>query len=89
MLESYSIIETAILSIIIIFTIHYLFDYLKNTLTIYKTNNVLHKHNEKYQEILDIMQSTQTNQNTSNPTSPRISMKDELKNFLRGSNQGN
>ena len=44
---------------------------------------------EAYQEILDIMQSTQTNQNTSNTTSPRISMKDELKNFLRGSNQGN
>ena len=43
----YSIVETAILSIIIIFTVHYLFDYLKNTLTVQKTNNVLHKHNEK------------------------------------------
>ena len=77
----YSIIETAILSIIIIFTIHYLFDYLKNTLTIYKTNNVLHKHNEKYQEILDIMQS---NKDTTSKEAP--SMKDELKNFLRRRN---
>ena len=77
----YSIIETAILSIIIIFTVHYLFDYLKNTLTVYKTNNVLHKHNEKYQEILDIMQ---TNKDNTKETTP--SMKDELKNFLRSRN---
>ena len=77
----YSILETAILSIIIIFTVHYLFDYLKNTLTVYKTNNVLHKHNEKYQEILDIMQ---TNKDNTKETTP--SMKDELKNFLRSRN---
>ena len=79
----YSIVETAILSIIIIFTVHYLFDYLKNTLTVYKTNNVLHKHNEKYQEILDIMQSNKINTNTKETTP---SMKDELKNFLRSRN---
>lgn len=77
----YSIVETAILSIIIIFTVHYLFDYLKNTLTVHKTNNVLHKHNEKYQEILDIMQS-----NKDNTKDTRPSMKDELKNFLRSRN---
>ena len=47
----YSIVETAIISIILIFTVHYLFDYLKNTLTVYKTNNVLHKHNEKYHKL--------------------------------------
>ena len=79
----YSIVETAILSIIIIFTVHYLFDYLKNTLTVHKTNNVLHKHNEKYQEILDIMQSNKINTNTKETTP---SMKDELKNFLRSRN---
>lgn len=79
----YSIVETAILSIIIIFTVHYLFDYLKNTLTVQKTNNVLHKHNEKYQEILDIMQSNKINTNTKETTP---SMKDELKNFLRSRN---
>ena len=72
----YSIVETAILSIIIIFTVHYLFDYLKNTLTVHKTNNVLHKHNEKYQEILDIMQSNKDNTKETTP-----SMKDELKTF--------
>tara|TARA_Y100000996_G_C22335085_1_gene566144 strand:- start:151 stop:390 length:240 start_codon:yes stop_codon:yes gene_type:complete len=77
----YSIVETAIISIILIFTVHYLFDYLKNTLTVYKTNNVLHKHNEKYQEILDIMQS-----NKDNPKETTPSMKDELKNFLRSRN---
>lgn len=77
----YSIVETAILSIIIIFTVHYLFDYLKNTLTVHKTNNVLHKHNEKYQEILDIMQSNKDNTKETTP-----SMKDELKNFLRSRN---
>ena len=77
----YSIVETAILSIIIIFTVHYLFDYLKNTLTVHRTNNVLHKHNEKYQEILDIMQS-----NKDNPKETTPSMKDELKNFLRSRN---
>ena len=89
MLESYSIIQTAIVSIIIIFTIHYLFDYLKNTLTIYKTNNVLHKHNEKYQEILDIMQTSNIEQTNSNSNHKKISMKDELKDFLRGKTQPN
>ena len=78
----YYILETVILSIIIIFTIHYLFDYFKNTLTIYKTNNVLHKHTETYQEILKIMQS-----NANTPEKP--SMKDELKNFLRNAVKAN
>ena len=78
----YSIIQTIILSIVLIFTVHYIFDYLKDTLTIYKSNNVLHKHNEKYQEILNIMK---THDNSSN-TNQEPSMKDQLKNFLNTKN---
>ena len=73
----YNIIQTIILSIIIIYTCHYIFDYLKDTLTIQKTNNVIHKNNEKYQEILDIVK------NNTIPESKKISsMKDELNSFL-------
>ncbi len=79
----YSIIQTIILSIVLIFTVHYIFDYLKDTLTIYKSNNVLHKHNEKYQEILNIMK---THDNSPN-TNQEPSMKDQLKNFLNTKNK--
>ncbi len=74
----YSIIQTIILSVVLIFTVHYIFDYLKDTLTIYKSNNVLHKHNEKYQEILNIMKTHDISSNTNNEPS----MKEQLKNFL-------
>ena len=78
----YSIIQTIILSIVLIFTVHYIFDYLKDTLTIYKSNNVLHKHNEKYQEILDIMKT----HDSSSTSDKEPSMKDQLKNFLKTKN---
>lgn len=74
----YSIIQTIILSVVLIFTVHYIFDYLKDTLTIYKSNNVLHKHNQKYQEILNIMKTHDNSSNTNNEPS----MKEQLKNFL-------
>jgi len=69
----YNIIQTIILSIVIIYTCHYIFDYLKDTLTIQKTNNVIHKNNEKYQEILNIVKN-----NTVPENKKTTSMKDEL-----------
>tara|TARA_B100001063_G_C16742862_1_gene545783 strand:- start:1276 stop:1518 length:243 start_codon:yes stop_codon:yes gene_type:complete len=77
----YDILQTILLSIIIIYTIHYTFDYLKDTLTTHKTNNVLHKHNEKYQEILNIMKV-----NKQPVQQKQMSMKDELTAFLNQQN---
>jgi len=55
----WSFIQTCIFSVIIIYIIHFLFHYLKDTLTPKKNKDIIGFQNQKYKEILDELRETQ------------------------------
>lgn len=81
-------IRITILSLVLIFVLHNLYGFFKNTLTTPKIKDLVNKPQKKYDEIINIIQS---NKNTNIETSrieepanniPKREMKDELKHFL-------
>ena len=93
------IIQITIISIILIFLVHHLINFFKSTLTVPKIKDLVNTSNKKYENMYDIIHnnSNTSSTNTSN-TSPiindeydlvdlipkkEISMKNELKNFLK------
>lgn len=90
------IIQVSIISITFIFLVHHLITFFKTTLTVPKIKDLVNSPNYKYQHIFDTISNKQSNTNTSSYTaidllptdmSPAInddvSMKDELKLFLK------
>ena len=91
------IIQTSIMSFILIYIIHQLFLYFKETLTTPKIKDFVNLPNTKYQHILDTI-SKNDNMTSSSSSSTSISslpstseivsdsatMKNELKSFLKG-----
>lgn len=93
------IIQTSIFSIAIIFLVHHIIYFLKNSLTVPKVKDLVSLPSKKYQDILNtirnVEEETSTLKNMDNiqeidvtdiqslPTEENHSMKNELKNFLK------
>jgi len=89
------IIQTSIISILLIFLVHHLFIYFKNTLTIPKVKNLVN-YNKKYNDLYNLFENSNNTieinekQYTeidllpkSNEYNNKDIMKNELKNFLK------
>tara|TARA_B100000035_G_scaffold114291_1_gene96886 strand:+ start:4379 stop:4681 length:303 start_codon:yes stop_codon:yes gene_type:complete len=68
------IIQQTIISIVLIISVHYIYIFFKNNLTIPKTKDLVNKPTEQYKEIYN---SIKKNKETSQE------MKKELKNYLK------
>ena len=68
------IIQQTIISIILIISVHYIYIFFKNNLTIPKTKDLVNKPTEQYKQIYN---SIKTKKETSQE------MKNELKNYLK------
>ena len=88
------IIQITIISIILIFLVHHLINFFKSTLTVPKIKDLVNTPNKKYENMYDIIHSSNTFSNTSPIISDEYnlvdlipkkeaSMKNELKNFLK------
>jgi hypothetical protein len=93
------IIQITIISIILIFLVHHLINFFKSTLTVPKIKDLVNTSNKKYENMYDIIHNNTNTSSTNNSnTSPiindeydlvelipkkEISMKNELKNFLK------
>lgn len=75
-------IQTTIISLVIIFLIHSIYRYLKETLTIPKVKDLVNKPNEKYEEIYKIINQNNNNGEINYAKSASSDMKEELKIFL-------
>ena len=69
------IIQTTLISLVLIILMHYLFVFFKTTLTIPKVKDLVNKPTEKYNDIFKTINKTELSDNTN--------MKDELKNYLK------
>ena len=88
----WNIILWVIISLLLIILIHYLFNFFKNTLTVPKVKDLVHKPLERYKNIEKIAASTNNSVSNENNDITRIedipikdekeSMKMELKNFF-------
>lgn len=83
----YLLIKTTIISLILIFLVHYLYDFFKTNLTIPKIKDLVNRPTDKYNDIIDTIQQ---NTNTKSDLSDKLtkpsdsqSMKDELKSYLK------
>jgi predicted site-specific integrase-resolvase len=75
-------IQTTIISLVIIFLIHSIYHYFKETLTIPKVKDLVNKPNEKYEEIYKIINQNNNNGEINYAKSASSDMKEELKIFL-------
>jgi len=71
----FSIIQTTILSIILIALIHYIYIFLKENLTTPKIKDLVNKPMEQYNDIYNDLERVQENNN--------VDMKGELQNYLK------
>ena len=82
------IVQSTLISIILIFLVHYLFIFFRDTLTVPKIKDLVNKPNRKYDEILSTVQTTkknttQSDKKTSTITSEtKATMKNQLHSFL-------
>lgn len=83
------IFQTSILSIILIFLVHYLINFFKSTLTVPKIKDLVNSPTKKYENIYNIIgnktsysDGTDIN-NMPHEIIPKEEMKTELKNFLK------
>ena len=68
------IIKQIIISSLFIFTLHHIFNYFKNNLTVPKIKDLIRKPAEQYKEIYE----------TEEKTLDKETMKNELKDYLKG-----
>lgn len=90
-------IQIILISILFIFLVHHLICFLKNTLTIPKTKDLVRSTNKKYDTIYSVINQTPLTDSSyidllPVAETPSTNMKDELKNFLKSTllegNQG-
>jgi hypothetical protein len=77
------------ISILIIYTFHQLWDYLKNTFSTKITKDLANLQTQKYKQIIEEIQETQSLQklDISNPTtSDSLNMEQELESFIESIN---
>ena len=58
------IIQISIISIVLIFLVHYLFNFFKETLTVPKIKDLVNVPNKKYENMYNIISKNSENQNT-------------------------
>ena len=75
-------IQTTIISLVIIFLVHSIYTYLKETLTVPKVKDLVNKPNEKYEEIYKIINQNNNSGEINYAKSASSDMKEELKIFL-------
>ncbi len=73
------IIQCTILSALLIFLVHYLFEFFKSTMTVPKVKDLVKAPSKKYEEMFSLIHQ---NQKQSQDKSLSL-QKDELKNFLK------
>ena len=74
------IVQQIIISVVLIVTIHYIYIFFKNNLTVPKTKDLVKKPTEQYKKIYNSINK---------PNQENKSMKNELKNFIQGLNKKN
>ena len=91
------IIQMSVISLILIVLVHYLFTFFKTNLTIPKVKDLVNKPQKQYEALFDTMKDTTIHHRMSEPEytnindnvksdvskSESISMKNELKNYLK------
>ena len=75
-------IQTTVISLVIIFLVHSIYRYLKETLTVPKVKDLVNKPNEKYEEIYKIINQNNNSGEINYAKSASSDMKEELKIFL-------
>lgn len=84
------IIKWAILSLLLIFLIHYLYSFFKSTLTIPKVRDLVNKPTERYNEMIDTIKYNDTiKYKEKNNINRDVNMQDELSNFLQDLKKNN
>lgn len=80
------IIQWGIISLILIFLVHYLYSFFKDTLTIPKTRDLVNRPIDAYKEMYQVIHDTNTTGTVKTErtggNSKQSTMKDELKNYL-------
>ena len=71
------------ISIIIIFSLHYLYNYFKNTYSTKKTKNIVDIQVQKYQDILNELQQNQSPNNVFLTDEEKNKMNDELSKLIQ------
>ena len=71
------IIQCTILSALLIFLVHYLFEFFKSTMTVPKIKDLVKAPSKKYEEMFSLINQNQSQDNSLSK------QKDELKNFLK------
>lgn len=89
----YWAIQITIMSIILIFLVHHLINFFKSTLTVPKIKDLVNTPMQKYENMFNVISNKNTINASSDakdytildllPKSEDMSMKDELKNFLK------
>lgn len=81
----YDIIKTSILSLLILFFLHYIYEFFKTNLTTPKINDLIIRPNETYQEINKVLSSETISllPDIDTKFTMKDTMKDELKNYLK------
>ena len=74
------IVQQIIISVVLIVTVHYIYIFFKNNLTVPKTKDLVKKPTEQYKKIYSSINT---------PKQENKSMKNELKNFIQGLNKKN
>ena len=81
------ILQVGIISLILIFLVHHIFDFLKTTLTVPKVKDLVNSNNMKYESIAKVLESSPDNilpfEEQESPSLNQDVMKNELKNFLK------
>jgi len=87
-------IQTAIMSITLIFLVHHLISFFTLTLTVPKIKDLVNTSTQKYEHMFNVISNSNSNSNTSRetmdytlldliPKTEDTSMKNELKSFLK------
>lgn len=83
----YFLIKTTIISLILIFLVHYLYDFFKTNLTVPKIKDLVNRPNDKYNDIMDTIQNNNSQKQHQSSEIPKVNesqnMKDELKSYLK------
>ena len=74
------ILQQIIISVVLIVTVHYIYIFFKNNLTVPKTKDLVKKPTQQYQKIYNSINKSKQEKKT---------MKNELKNFIQGLNKKN
>ena len=83
------ILKNAIISVILIFLLHYIYDYFKTNLTTPKVKDLVNKPQVQYDEIMNCIRESKNvvkKEKVAEKEREKINMKDELKKYMEDLN---